>query len=181
MSALRLNNYPALTQAPLDGQLRAGEHCDYGSLTLLLPHDDEFNGRGDRSEDGLQVFIQGEWRPVVVPPGVFVVNIGDLMARWTNDTWRSTLHRVVVPQHDMEQQGVAMSDGQRARVGAENVLTVACPWCCLLYIRSRPAPNVPGVFPSTRLGCRSSCPSFMCRDRRALPSHHSRTTHQSQV
>ena len=34
---------------------------------------------------------------VLVVPGSFIVNIGDLMARWTNDTWVSTLHRVVNP------------------------------------------------------------------------------------
>jgi isopenicillin N synthase-like dioxygenase len=33
-------------------------------------------------------------------PGAYIVNIGDLMARWTNDTWVSTLHRVVNPPAD---------------------------------------------------------------------------------
>ena len=37
----------------------------------------------------------GEWLPVAPPPGGFVVNIGDLMQRWTGDRWVSTLHRVV--------------------------------------------------------------------------------------
>ncbi|MFV2002632.1 MAG: 2OG-Fe(II) oxygenase family protein, partial [Paracoccaceae bacterium] len=64
-------------------------HTDYGSLTILLPE--------PRSE-GLQVMSpQGDWRPVPPIPGAFIINIGDLMARWTNERWRSTLHRVVIP------------------------------------------------------------------------------------
>jgi isopenicillin N synthase-like dioxygenase len=39
----------------------------------------------------------GVWTGVAPVPGAFVVNIGDLMARWTNDRWRSTLHQVVDP------------------------------------------------------------------------------------
>jgi len=39
----------------------------------------------------------GAWAAVAPVPGAFVVNIGDLMTRWTNDRWRSTLHRVVDP------------------------------------------------------------------------------------
>ena len=40
------------------------------------------------------------WIDVPNVPGCFIINIGDLMARWTNDRWVSTLHRVVVPQSD---------------------------------------------------------------------------------
>jgi isopenicillin N synthase-like dioxygenase len=89
ISALRALNYPALEQPPAAGQIRAGAHTDYGSLTILLPQ------AGSR---GLEIFSQGVWTEVLPAPGAFVVNIGDLMARWTNDRWVSTLHRVVVPQ-----------------------------------------------------------------------------------
>lgn len=40
----------------------------------------------------------GGWEDVVHVPGSFIVNIGDLMARWTNDRWVSTMHRVVPPR-----------------------------------------------------------------------------------
>ena len=39
----------------------------------------------------------GSWHDVAAPPNTFVVNIGDLMAQWTNDRWVSTLHRVANP------------------------------------------------------------------------------------
>jgi isopenicillin N synthase-like dioxygenase len=89
ISALRALNYPEQAVAPKPGQLRAGAHSDYGSLTILLPQP----GSG-----GLQIFTpEGVWREVPPVPGAFVINIGDLMARWTNDRWVSTLHRVVNP------------------------------------------------------------------------------------
>jgi isopenicillin N synthase-like dioxygenase len=87
-SALRLAHYPALSEPPVPGQLRASAHTDYGTLTIL---------RADDQHPGLQVLGSGgEWLDVPAVPGGFVVNLGDLMARWTNDRWRSTLHRVVV-------------------------------------------------------------------------------------
>ena len=89
ISALRALNYPALASPPAPGQIRAGAHTDYGSLTILLPE------AGSR---GLQIFSEGGWREVPPAEGAFVVNIGDLMARWTNDRWVSTLHRVVIPE-----------------------------------------------------------------------------------
>ena len=97
MSAMRVINYPELTRPPLEGQWRAGAHTDYGTLTLLLQ-------QNDRS--GLQVFSRGEWHDVPAIPGTFVVNIGDLMSRWTNNRWVSTLHRVATPD---------MNSGQASR------------------------------------------------------------------
>jgi isopenicillin N synthase-like dioxygenase len=92
-SALRAINYPEQPSAPAPGQLRAGAHTDYGTLTIL---------RQESGRPGLQVFDEkgsGEGAWVDIPPvdGAFVINIGDLMARWTNDRWTSTLHRVVNP------------------------------------------------------------------------------------
>jgi isopenicillin N synthase-like dioxygenase len=88
-SFLRIINYPAPRVAPLPGQLRAGAHSDYGTLTIL---------RAENVAGGLQVFSRaGEWLDVAVPPGAFVINIGDMLMRWTNDRWVSTLHRVVNP------------------------------------------------------------------------------------
>jgi isopenicillin N synthase-like dioxygenase len=85
ISNLFANHCPEVTEEPEPGQLRSGEHTDYGSLTLLHQQDDV---------GGLEVFVDGVWHPVDPVPGAFVVNIGDLMARWTNDRWISTLHRV---------------------------------------------------------------------------------------
>jgi isopenicillin N synthase-like dioxygenase len=86
ISALRALHYPATDAAARPGQSRAGAHTDYGSLTVLLPQP------GSR---GLEIRTPaGEWAEVAAPPGAFVVNLGDLMARWTADAWVSTLHRV---------------------------------------------------------------------------------------
>ena len=92
ISALRALNYPAQTVPPKPGQLRAGAHTDYGSLTILLPQ---------AGSKGLEIITpDGAWTPVPPVPGAFVINIGDLMARWTNDRWVSTMHRVVNPSPD---------------------------------------------------------------------------------
>lgn len=88
ISNLFANHYPPLDRQPEPGQLRIGEHTDYGSLTLLYQRD---------AVGGLEVNLDDSWIPVVPIPDSFVVNIGDLMARWTNDKWISTLHRVQNP------------------------------------------------------------------------------------
>lgn len=89
ISSLRGLNYPEQTKVPEPGQLRAGAHTDYGSLTILLPQ---------AGSKGLQILSpEGIWVDVPPIPDAFVINIGDLMARWTNDRWVSTLHRVVNP------------------------------------------------------------------------------------
>lgn len=103
-SALRLLHYPDLAEhGVLPAQLRAGAHSDYGTLTLL---------RQDDAPGGLQVRdIDGCWHDVPAVAGAYVVNVGDALERWTNDRWRSTVHRVVVPPSDAsgscERQSVA--------------------------------------------------------------------------
>lgn len=88
-SAVSSIYYPAQREAPLPGQLRAGAHTDYGSLTILAPSD---------SPGGLQVrTLSGQWVDVPYVPNAFVINIGDMMQRWTNDRWLSNMHRVANP------------------------------------------------------------------------------------
>jgi isopenicillin N synthase-like dioxygenase len=89
---LRLVNYPEQATPPRVGQLRYGAHHDYGGLTIL---------QRDDAPGGLQVRDKnGVWRDVPHRTGSFIINVGDLLSRWTNDRWRSTLHRVVNPPRD---------------------------------------------------------------------------------
>ncbi|MEK9968467.1 MAG: 2-oxoglutarate and iron-dependent oxygenase domain-containing protein [Ferrovibrio sp.] len=94
ISHLQANLYPEQPDTPLPGQLRAGAHTDYGSLTILLQE----NALG-----GLQVKTAGgDWIDVRTAPNDFIINIGDLMAMWTNDRWVSTLHRVANPPREQK-------------------------------------------------------------------------------
>lgn len=89
ITAMRLNFYPDINEPSRPGQLRGGEHTDYGLLTIL---------NGENAPGGLQVKTRsGTWLDVATEPGTFVVNIGDLLMRWTNDRWVSNVHRVATP------------------------------------------------------------------------------------
>lgn len=95
-SIVRLVRYPAQTETPRPGQLRAGAHSDYGSFTFV---------KGDNVPGGLQVSDgNGGWQDVEAPEDGFVCNIGDAMQRWTGGRFRSTLHRVVNPPADAQKQ-----------------------------------------------------------------------------
>jgi isopenicillin N synthase-like dioxygenase len=84
VSVLRMLHYPSQT----DTTNGAGAHSDYGCITLLYQD----------NSGGLQVLNkQDEWMDAPPVAGSFVVNIGDLMQRWTNDLYRSTKHRVTSP------------------------------------------------------------------------------------
>ncbi|KAL6703926.1 hypothetical protein ACN47E_008962 [Coniothyrium glycines] len=100
-NTLRLLHYPGVSKSVFkrdDGQLqvRAGEHSDYGSITLLFQ--DKRGGLQVRSPKG--TFVDAT--PI---EGTVVVNAGDLLARWSNDTIKSTKHRVVEPPPQPEDRG----------------------------------------------------------------------------
>jgi isopenicillin N synthase-like dioxygenase len=99
ISALRALHYPATGASALPGQQRAGAHTDYGSLTILLPQP---GSRGLEIRDP-----KGNWVAVPAPENAFVINIGDLMERWTANRWVSTLHRVVAHPGQPARQSLA--------------------------------------------------------------------------
>jgi len=93
-----VNWYPPLHRVgpPQPGQFRIGPHTDFGTVTVL----DREPGLG-----GLQVYTaEGEWVDAPFDPDAFTVNLGDLMARWTGDRWRSTRHRVLAPPPDAPEE-----------------------------------------------------------------------------
>ncbi len=88
LATLRLLHYPPRPERFEEGQIGAGEHTDYGNLTLLVTDD----------AGGLEVRTRaGEWLAVPNIPGAIICNIGDCLMRWTNDVFISTPHRVVNP------------------------------------------------------------------------------------
>jgi len=86
ISILRVNNYMSLDSPPEPGEERSGIHTDTGAFTILRI--DEIGGLQVKSS-------QGGWLDVNYVPDAFVINIGDTLMRWTNDHWKSTLHRVL--------------------------------------------------------------------------------------
>jgi isopenicillin N synthase-like dioxygenase len=86
-SYLSANMYPPYDAS--DAGMRFGAHTDIGSLTIL---------DRDEARQGLQVLDRlGRWCDVQTIPDSFVVNLGDMLAKWTNDRWVATRHRVVQP------------------------------------------------------------------------------------
>jgi isopenicillin N synthase-like dioxygenase len=96
LALMRMLRYPALSSYPVDSKdkiyLGAGEHTDYGCITILLQ---------DANNDGLQIRHNNEW--IRVPPvdNTLVVNIGDAMEVWTSGLYKATTHRVVLAPESM--------------------------------------------------------------------------------
>lgn len=90
ISILRANYYARQIERPRSNQLRAGGHTDYTAFTILRQEDVPGGGLQIRDKSG-------DWVDVPALPNSYVVNIGDSLARWTNDRWVSTMHRVVNP------------------------------------------------------------------------------------
>lgn len=130
VSVLRMIHYPPRHTASSAEQQGAGAHTDYGCITLLYQD----------SAGGLQVKnVNGEW--IDAPPieGTFVVNLGDMMARWSNDRYRSTPHRVISPLGWIVIQ--CHSSPSHTRTPASNACLVAWTHSVQRNIRPPPAPN----------------------------------------
>jgi len=97
---LRLLHYPPVPLSLLTRgtKSRISAHSDFGTLTLLFQ--DAIGGLEIESPP-----TSGSFIPVSPIPGTVLVNIGDLMERWSNGRWRSTVHRVMAPPLDPERRG----------------------------------------------------------------------------
>lgn len=88
LSVLRFIHYPQVEKIAVQDQIGAGAHTDYGCITIL--HQDSIGGLQVQDK-------QGQWLEATPVEGSFVINIGDMMARWSNDRYTSTPHRVMNP------------------------------------------------------------------------------------
>ncbi|EEB91799.1 hypothetical protein MPER_09787 [Moniliophthora perniciosa FA553] len=84
---MRILHYPNQESSIDDGVLGIGAHTDWECFTILW------------QEPGIQALqvlnAQKEWIDAPPIPGTFVVNLGDQFARWTNDVFKSTIHRAI--------------------------------------------------------------------------------------
>jgi isopenicillin N synthase-like dioxygenase len=133
---MRVNHYQRAPGEPdpAAGQQRMGAHTDYGIVTVLY---------ADRIP-GLQIVgPDGEWHDVLPEPGSFLVNLGDLLAEWTNDWWRSTLHRVVPPPRQTQGEATRRSVAF-FHDGNYDAVIECIPTCC--------SPENPPRYPPVRAG-----------------------------
>jgi len=94
---LRYNYYPMIPDVTKvkPGQIRCGEHTDYGGITLLIQDD----------VGGLEVTnVDGQFVPATPMKGTVLVNIADLMQMWTADKLKSTVHRVLIPEVEIKRR-----------------------------------------------------------------------------
>jgi isopenicillin N synthase-like dioxygenase len=135
-SVMRIINYPDQRgMRPTAGETRSGAHTDYGALTILL---------AEKALGGLQVKLRnGGWVDVEPAPGSFIINIGDLMAMWTNDHWVSNLHRVSNPPADPGQSTRRLSVAYFAHANYDALIR-CIPTCMSAERGAKHAPVLAG-------------------------------------
>jgi len=96
-SVLRLVRYPPQPASTEFNQIGAGAHTDWGGITLLAQDD----------IGGLEVQnAEDDWVAAPPVPQSFVVNLGDLMSRWTNGVYRSNMHRVLNSSRNQDRYSI---------------------------------------------------------------------------
>ena len=148
---LRVNHYErrAGDPDPAPGQMRMGAHTDYGVVTVLYAD----------AVPGLQILgPDGAFYDVIPRADALLVNLGDLTAQWTNDRWRSTLHRVVPPP---AASGVARRRSVALFLDANYDARIECiASCCSPQRPARYAPLIAGEHLIAKiLGPRTGMPS----------------------
>jgi len=136
IDTLRVNYFSATprTPAPEPGQFGLGPHTDYGIITLLYA----------TAVRGLQIAdTAGRWQDIIPSVGTLIVNLGDLTAQWTNDHWRSTIHRVV-PLQCTEGDRIERLSVPFFREGNFDNLIECLPSCCSADNPARYEPVIGG-------------------------------------
>ncbi|MCB8876098.1 isopenicillin N synthase family dioxygenase [Acidisoma silvae] len=133
IATLRLLHYPA-GEAQEGAEIGAGQHTDYGNVTILAT--DGVAGLQVQRRDGV-------WLDAPHIDGTFVCNIGDCLMRWTNDVYVSTPHRVLRPK--AERYSVAFFADANPDAVVETLPTCLAPGeaprypaiTCADYLRQR--------------------------------------------
>jgi len=117
-ATLRLLRYPPMPTATKENQLGAGAHTDFGWITLLAQD----------SNGGLEIEpVGGGWITVDPIPGAFVVNLGDLVPKWTNGLYHSSLHRVLNKKPDTDRYSIVLFFNHRYETVVETIPTCLAP------------------------------------------------------
>ncbi len=134
---MRLVYYPPQNGVIDEKQIGIGAHSDYECFTILAQQADI---------SALQALNSaGEWISAPPIPGTFTVNIGDQMARWTNDVFASTIHRVI-NRTGRARQSIPFFCGSNA----ETVLT-PIPSCVTKTNPAKYPPVTAGAYVLSRL------------------------------
>ena len=124
---MQINNYPSQKLKPPEGVTRIKEHFDVNAFSILRNDED---GTEEAGSGRLQVLNrEGEWKNMPLQPGVFILNIGYLLHRWTNGAWKHVVHRVTNPKSKADKPRISI--GYFAFPDYDvRIVSTSQPWTC---------------------------------------------------